>query len=386
MAARFEFLTPGRVVFGAGALDEVGAATRSLGRSALVVRGRSAARVAQLDDLLTSAGVAATPFVVAGEPDTALVTRGATIARAAGVDVVVGIGGGSVIDAAKAVAALATNDGDVLEYLEVIGRGQPLERPALPVVAIPTTAGTGSEATRNAVLTSPGHRVKVSLRSPSMMPRVAVVDPLLTTDLPPALTASTGLDALTQLIEAYVSSRATPMTDALAIAGIPRAARALPRACTDGRDRAAREDMALASLWSGMALANAGLGAVHGFAGPIGGLFHAPHGAVCAALLPHVFSANARALERRAPDALVRERFDEVSRWLTGHARARWTDGAAWLRQLTADLGIPPLGAHGVRTADLADLADKAARASSMKGNPIVLTHEELMAALAAAI
>ena len=194
---------------------------------------------------------------------------------------------------------MLTNGGRLLDYLEVVGGGQPLARPSAPCIAIPTTAGTGSEVTRNAVLSAPDQRVKVSLRSPLMLPRLAVVDPTLTQGLPRSITASTGLDALTQLIEPYVSCRANPATDAWCVEGLRRASGALRRACDDGADVDAREQMALASLFSGFALANAGLGAVHGFAGTIGGMFDAPHGAICAALLPHVMAGNLRALASR---------------------------------------------------------------------------------------
>lgn len=205
------------------------------------------------------------------------------------------------------------NGGDPLDYAEVIGHGRPLERRSLPLIAIPTTAGTGAEVTRNAVIGSPEHRVKVSLRSPLMLPEVAIVDPELTRDLPPALTASTGLDALTQLIEPLVSCRTNPLTDALCRSGIQRAARSLRRAVEHGEDLVAREDMSLASLFSGLALANAALGAVHGLTGPLGGMFEASHGALCASLLPAVMEANVRALRHRAgtprPAALQRDRL-----------------------------------------------------------------------------
>ena len=225
---------------------------------------------------------------VDGEPTIEDARRAAAHAD---VEIVVAIGGGSALDLGKAAAALIANGGDPLRYLEVIGEGRPLERPSLPCVAIPTTAGTGSEVTRNAVLGSPTHGVKASLRSPHMLPAVALVDPELTYDLPPALTASTGLDALTQLIEPFVSARANAFVDAICRDAIPRVIAALPKAFAG--DRAARADMAYASLCGGLALANAGLGAVHGFAGPIGGRFPAPHGAICAVLLPHVVAINA---------------------------------------------------------------------------------------------
>jgi alcohol dehydrogenase class IV len=286
------------------------------------------------------------------------------------------LGGGSVLDAAKALAALLTNPGDPLDYLEVIGLGRPLAIAAAPCIAIPTTAGTGSEVTRNAVLGSPEHRVKASLRSASMLPRLAVVDPELTYELPRAITASTGLDALTQLIEPYVSVRANPMTDQFCVEGMRRASTALPRAWENGGDRQARCDMAWASLLGGMALANAALGAVHGFAAPLGGMFPAPHGAVCAALLPHAMAVNIGALRARSPEKLGR--YDEVARVLTGKPHATASDGAAWIAALCRKLEIPPLRNYGVTQSDLPVLVGKAAQANSMKGNPIVLTEVEL--------
>jgi alcohol dehydrogenase class IV len=276
-----------------------------------------------------------------------------------------------VLDAGKAIAALLTNPGDPLDYLEVIGRAQPLAVPAAPCIAIPSTAGTGSEATRNSVLASPEHRVKASLRSPWMLPRLAVVDPELTLGLPRAITASTGLDALTQLIEPYLSVKANPMTDALCVDGIRRAARALPRVWDDAGDREARREMSYASLLGGMALANAGLGAVHGFAAPIGGMFPAPHGAICAAVLPHAMAVNLRAVTDRS-------RFEEVARLVTERPHASAEDGVAWIAALCRKLEVPPLCTYGVREEDVLALVEKASQASSMKGNPVALSSEEL--------
>ncbi len=383
---RFEFATAARVVFGPGVAREAGALARGFGTRALVVTGRDMARAATVLEACATAGVAIETFAVDREPDVALVERGVAAARASAAELVIGCGGGSAIDTAKAISALVANDGPVLDYLEVIGRGRPLGRPGLPVVAIPTTAGTGSEVTRNAVIASPEHHVKVSLRHASMLPRVALVDPELTYGLPAALTASTGLDALTQLIEPYLSQRATPITDALCADGIPRAARALPIAVQSPRNTEAREAMALASLFGGLALANAGLGAVHGFAGPIGGAFPAPHGAICAALLPHVLAGNLDAIDRRAPSHPVRPRFDAVARWLTGRATAAAADAVAWIRALIADLHVAPLSAYGVTRADVPELVERASRSSSMKGNPIVLERDELARILDAAI
>jgi alcohol dehydrogenase class IV len=383
---RFELATAGRIVFGCGVADEVGALARDLGRHALLVSGRSSARGDRVRSLLSSAGMATTTWTVSHEPTLATIEEGVAAARTADCDLVVAVGGGSVLDSAKAVAALAASDAALLDHLEVIGGGAPLTYPSLPCIALPTTAGTGSEVTRNAVLASPEHRVKVSLRSPVMLPRLAIVDPELTFDLPPALTASTGLDALTQVIEPYVSRRANPVTDAWCVAGMRRAATALVRACHDGRDREAREQMSLTSLYGGLALANAALGAVHGFAGPIGGMFHAPHGAICAALLPHVVAGNIRALDARATDRTVRSRFDEIGRLLTGRPGADAEDGVRWLLALVAELQIPPLRHYGVTSDHVDAIVDQSTRASSMKGNPIDLTRDELAAILSAAI
>lgn len=383
---RFEFATAGRIVFGPGTLNEVGASARPFGARPLVVTGRNPDRASRLLELLAGDGLSATSFAVAGEPSTDCVLAGVKEAREAGCDLVIGFGGGSAIDAAKAIAALLGNDGNLLDYLEVIGRAQPLPRPGVPCLAIPTTAGTGAEVTRNSVLASPEQRVKVSLRSPFLLPRAAIVDPELTRDLPPAVTATTGLDALTQLIEPYVCNRANPLVDALCVEGIRRAARSLRRACEHGDDPGPREDMALASLFGGLALANAGLGAVHGFAAPIGGMFPAPHGAVCAALLPPVMAANVRALHERQPASLILARFAEIARLLTDRPQATAEEGVAWVRELCRGLAIPPLRTYGLSEAHIPAVVEKAALASSMKANPIALTREDLAAALAAAL
>ncbi len=377
---RFEFATAARIVFGEGAAATLPDLTREYGRRAFVVTGRSPERAAAL-----IAALGAESFAVAGEPTVELVREGAQRARETGCDVVVALGGGSVLDAGKAIAAIAANGGEPLEFLEVVGKGRALERPPLPFLAAPTTAGTGSEVTRNAVLASTEHGVKASLRSPWMLPRVALVDPELTYGLPPEITAYTGLDALTQLIEPYVSARANPLVDTLCLDGIARVARALGRAYRDGSDREARREMALASLFGGLALANAGLGVVHGFAAPLGGGWPAPHGALCAALLPHGVAANLAALRARAPQSPALERYATVARLLTGREDARAEDGVDWLRALCAELKIPALRAWGLAQSDLAGVVAKAARASSMKANPLPLTDEELRATLAAA-
>jgi len=375
---RFEFATATRIIFGAGTLREVGPLAAEMGSRALVVTGSTPERAQPLLDLLAAQGIEAITFSVAGEPTTEVVRLGTQRAQDTDRDLVVGFGGGSALDTGKAIAALLTNGGDPDDYLEVIGQGQPLTQPSAPYIAIPTTAGTGAEVTRNAVLLSPEHRVKVSLRSPLMLPCLALVDPELTYSMPPEVTASTGLDALTQVMEPYVSNRANPLTDALCREGMCRAARSLGQAYKHGDEAAARQDMALASLFGGLALANDGLGAAHGFAGPIGGMFPGPHGAVCACLLPHVMAVNVRALQQRAPESEALRRYDEIARILTRNERATADDGVVWVRELCQALQVPSLASYGVTEEDFLLLIEKASVSSSMKGNPIVLTTDEM--------
>jgi alcohol dehydrogenase class IV len=325
------------------------------------------------------------PHVVStvdGEPTVETARAATAVATGHGADVVLAIGGGSVLDLGKAVAMLLANGGDPLDYLEVVGAGRPIRRPSVPYIAVPTTAGTGAEVTANAVLTAPGHGLKASLRSPFMLPRVALVDPLLTVDCPAPVTASSGLDALTQCLEPLVSVRANPVTDSLAREGLRRAGTGLRRAYTDGSDVAARTDMALCALAGGMALANAKLGTVHGFAGVVGGMVDVPHGLACAAFLVPVVEANLRALRERQPDSPALGRYEEAARLLTGDPRASTVDGLDWLRETVALLGVPPIGL----AAGQADtVVARVAEASSTQGNPVVLTEDELHAALAAA-
>lgn len=383
----FEFITAGRIVFGRGAIAQIGALAQSYGERALVVTGGSVERARIVQEVLDRADIAHTAFAVAYEPTVDLAQQAVRMARDFGAQVVIGFGGGAAVDLGKAVAALTTNPGDPLDYLEVIGRGKPLVADPLPYLAVPTTAGTGAEVTRNAVLASPEHRVKVSLRSPYMLPRAAVVDPSLTIDLPPDITARTGMDALTQVLEPFVSHKANPLTDAICREGLVRASRSLRTAYKRGSDEAAREDMALASLFGGLALANAKLGAVHGFAGVIGGMFDdAPHGAICAALLAPVMRVNIRALRERDAHGEAMRRYDEIARLLMGDPHMRADDGADWVADLSAALRIPPLSSYGITAGDLPEIVEKSTGSSSMQGNPIRLTPAELQAALAMAL
>lgn len=374
----YEFAAAGRIVFGRGVFGQAGERAAALGRRPLVVAG-SHPRLAELVARLDAQGLETSRFTVQAEPTIEKVRQGTELARDHGCDMVIGLGGGSVLDAGKAIAALLANPGEPLDYLEVIGRGRPLANPAIPYLAVPTTAGTGSETTSNAVLGSPEHGVKVSMRSPHMLPRLALVDPELTLSMPPDVTASTGLDALTQVIEPFVSQLANPLTDPLCLEGIRRAARSLSRAYEQPDDIDARSDMAFVSLCGGLALSNAKLGAVHGFAGPFGGMYASPHGAVCAALLPHVTAANIGALRQRQPESEALRRYGQVARILTGDASAEAEDGARWLHALIRRLRVPSLRSYGFVDAEAPALVEKAARASSMKGNAIVLTEQEMI-------
>jgi alcohol dehydrogenase class IV len=387
----FEAASAGKIVFGEGSAARLGELVRGLVREGtlLLVTGRDATRRATQREVLVAAGFDVVSLACAGEPTTDAAREGTALARERRVVAVVAIGGGSALDLGKAIAVLATHPGDPLDYLEVVGRGIPLTERSLPFVAVPTTAGTGSEVTKNAVLADRDTRVKVSLRSDTMLPRIALVDPRLTHDVPPDVTAATGLDAITQVIEPFVSHAATPFTDALAREAIPRGARAIRRVFADGSDADARSDMALTSLFGGLCLANGKLGAVHGFAGPIGGAFETdrgapPHGAVCARLLPLVLEANVRAL--RAAGSPIVTRFDELGRMLTGDPTAGADRAVGWAHDVARDLAIPGLGTYGMTRGDLVTIAERSERASSMKGNPIELPRNELVAILERAL
>jgi alcohol dehydrogenase class IV len=362
----FTFATAGRISFGAGSRRELPGAVAGLGSRPFVCTGSNPTRHA---DLLAGLPDAAT-FAVSGEPTMDVVRAGAQAARDHGADVVVGLGGGAVLDAAKIVAALATNGGDPLDYAEVIGAGRPLAVPSLPFVAVPTTSGTGSEVTANGVVTSTGHRVKVSLRSSSMLARVAIVDPELTLGCPPAVTAHAGLDALVQCIEPFVSPFANPLVDGFCREGIRRAASGLRRAYDDGSDLAARTDVSLCSLLSGMALANGKLGAAHGIAGPLGGYIGAPHGAITASVMTAVCEFNLAHGDER-----TRERYAEVGGLLTGD---RAPDALLdWWNETVVELGVEGLSSLGLTEDGIGPVAAAAAKASSTKGNPVPVTPDD---------
>ncbi len=373
----FEFATATRICFGPGTLQQVGEIAASYGSRVLVVTGANLQRAQTLIALLDQQDLALSIYPIPAEPDLDLILNGVHAAQSADIDLVISIGGGSVIDAGKAIAALVANPEDPLEYLEVVGRGSPLEEESLPFIAIPTTAGTGAEVTSNAVIQIPEHRVKVSLRSPHMLPDVAIIDPKLTYDLPAPITAATGMDALTQVIEPYVSGLSNPLTDALCRDGIRLASRSLRSAWEQGSPDA-RYDMALTSLYGGLALANSKLGAVHGIAGPLGGMIAAPHGAVCARLLSIVCDVNIQALRERDPESAALQRYDEIGQVLSGDPSADSATAVSELQYLSDDMQIPALSSYGLSTEDIPTLIEKAGQSSSMKGNPITLTPAEL--------
>ncbi|WP_372794935.1 iron-containing alcohol dehydrogenase [Pontiella sp.] len=374
----FEFATAQRIIFGCGKISLLPELIQGLGKKAALVTGGNAERVGPVFRALKDAGVEPAAFSIKGEPKTDRIAKLAAGARDLGCDFVVAFGGGSVIDAGKAIAALLTNTRDLADYLEVIGKGLPLTETPAPCIAIPTTAGTGSEVTRNAVLHSVEHGVKVSMRHPKMLPDVALIDPELTVSVPPDVTASTGLDAFIQLLEAFISKKATPLTDAICREGLRRINGSLYRAYIHGDDLEARTNMCYASLSSGLALANGGLGVVHGFAGPVGGMFEAPHGMVCASLLPAAAQANYAALQSRDPENPALGKMTEAAQIVLNNPSATIEDAIGHLKNLCAQMFVPGLTEFGITPSDIPAIVAKARNASSMKGNPIELTDEEL--------
>lgn len=374
----FEFYSSTRIIFGKGTISKLNTFVQEMGTKALVITGKSVKRASIIFDILKSKNIPYSRFIVEGEPTVGSVSNGLEQAKGNNIDFVIGIGGGSVLDTGKAIASLLTNKGEITDYLEVIGKGKPITKPGLPYIAIPTTAGTGTEVTRNAVLAVPEQKVKVSLRSQYLLPKISIVDAQLTYELPPDVTARTGLDAFSQVIEPYTSNQTNPIVDGFCREGIHRAARSLIKAYQDGSNEKAREDMCIASLLGGLALANGKLGAVHGIAGPMGGMFPIPHGTVCACLLPYAMEVNMRALRKKPGKEETLERYCEIARIITGKTNARIEDGIIWVKDLCQQLHIPRLAEFGITSADFPELIQKSLKASSMKGNPIQLTVEEV--------
>lgn len=374
MTVQFDYLSATHIVFGWGHLSQLTHLVKPYGDRVFVVTGRNQKRAGSLEKYLRELNVTYQVFSVGGEPTVDLVENALREARAFQTQLVIGFGGGSVLDTGKALAAMLANDGEVTDYLEVAGKGLPLTNPSIPYIAIPTTSGTGTEVTRNAVLSVPEKGIKVSMRSPLMLPKIALVDPKLTLSMSSEVTASTGLDALTQVMEAFVSNKANPMVDMLCREGMKRASLSLEKAWCDGDNRKARTDMSFLALLSGLALANGGLGAVHGFAGPLGGMISAPHGTICASLLPWVMEQNIGIIEQQEDLHEILERYDEVAQILTQNHQSNRYDGVQWVRNLCQKMNIPTLNQLGFQSQQTDELILKSAQSSSMRGNPVVLT------------
>ena len=385
--AAYEFIGPGRILFGWGRRRELAAAVAGWGRRALVLCGsRTLARSGLLEEMLAplrQAGVnVELDMAPPREPEVADVDRLVSEWQSRGVgagDFVVAIGGGSTLDLGKACATMATNGQgrSVVEFLEGVGTGRQITQAPLPLVALPTTAGTGSEATKNAVISSYSPTFKKSLRSPLMLPRLALVDPELTCSLPPDITAATGLDALTQLIESYISRRAQPLPQALALSGLTGFPQALRTAYHNPTDRPSRERLAHGALLSGLALANSGLGLAHGVAAGLGVLHRVPHGVACAMMLPVALRVNAEVCE------VTLSRVCETLTGETGRsARESIALGIALIEELLVELQVPRrLREFGVTPTDLPALV-QASRGNSLAGNPRLLTDAELLSVL----
>jgi alcohol dehydrogenase class IV len=374
---QFEFATAARILFGVGTIRQLGEIVGTMGKSVLLVTNLPEKFCTPVIAELNTRGLHSLTYFIPSEPTDKLITKGVETIHQGKCDLVIGIGGGSAIDAGKAIAALATNPGEIYDYLEVVGKGLSITKPPIPMIAIPTTSGTGAEVTRNAVISVLEHRVKVSLRSSLLLPKVAIIDPGLTADLPPDITASTGLDALTQLIEPYVSLKANPITDAICREGMGHVARSLYSAYDTG-DRTAREGMSLASLFGGIALANSGLGVVHGFASVLGGMYAIPHGVICARLLPFAMEINIRAIEARSPENPTLGKYKQVAQFLIGKSDVSAADGIAWIKALCTKMHIMPLSDYGLTPLAFLEIIEKTSKASSTKANPIQLTPDEL--------
>jgi len=373
--------------FGAGRVKEVAEVVASFGTTALLVTGGqsfvSTPQWSALISTLDALGIAWQSLRVTQEPSPQLVDEAVARYRDTGIQVVVGIGGGSVLDAAKAIAGLLVCGNSVMDYLEGVGRGLSYKGPAVPLVAVPTTAGTGSEATKNAVLSVQGiEGFKKSFRHEALVPRVAIIDPELLVSCPKHLIASNGLDAFTQLLESYVSLNASPLTDALALSGLEAFEDGFWAAWETGHPQAADGlgSIAYASLMSGITLAQAGLGSVHGLASPLGAYFPIPHGVVCGTLVAEATAANIDALRQREPHAPALRKYANVARLLTGRQDA---DAAACdalvelLRAWCERLQLPRLSHFGMAREHVDMVVDNS-RGGSMRTNPIVLEPAEL--------
>lgn len=379
----YSFLAPKEIQIGPGKSKLVADRMHQLppGRI-LVVTGSSPARHQDLLESWRATGHEITILTQSGEPLIADAIAAASLGKQQQVHRVIAIGGGSVIDLAKAAAALIANPGEPLDYLEVVGKGLPLPFPALPCWALPTTSGTGAEVTKNAVLGVPSASVKVSLRHDSMIPELAIIDPLLCLGLGARQSYAAGMDAFVQVLEPYLSHQSNAISDALCVQAIPKAYRALLKLSENLDDIESRSELAEVSLFGGLALANAKLGAVHGFAGPLGGIIPAKHGELCAALLSECARANILGLRQRDPQNRALLRYAQVACWLSGSSDSQAEDCIALFRGLHTKLKLPSLKDLGFEPKHLELSLEMSAQSSSMKGNPIQLTRDEMSSVL----
>lgn len=376
----FHFMTASRIIFGEGALVNSLTSLNQFGYSVLLVTGRDSQRAEPLIHYFKQQGMRYQQVAVHGEPLIAMVEELAAMGRKFRPDMVLAIGGGSVLDTGKALAALIPNQGSVYDYVEVVGRNVPLQAKPIPFIAVPTTAGTGAEVSKNAVLRSAQENVKVSLRSPDMLPDLAIVDPTLTYGMDPVMSGCCGMDAFTHLMESYVCGDPNPLTDMVCEEGLRRLAGAILPACEDDDPRA-RADMSFAALLGGMALANAKLGAAHGLASSLGGRLDAPHGLITAQLAPYVMQENVLAA-REAGRGDVLNRYRQLACILTGRMNAEIIDGVMWTKRTLKRLNLPYVSDYGLCEVSFDAVAEDALLSNAIKGNPLPLNKSRLLSIL----
>lgn len=373
----FQFMTSTRIVFGDGALANSLSLINKFGYSALLICGSNTKRIDPVLHYLSLQNMRYQQVSIQGEPYIAMVEELAASARIFRPDMVIAMGGGSVIDVGKALAALIPNQGSVYDYAEVVGRNVPLQAKPLPFIAIPTTAGTGAEVTSNAVLRSAQEKVKVSMRSPEMLPDVAIVDPMLTYGLDKGLSGQGAMDAFCHLMEAYVCGQPNPITDMICEEGLRRLAGAIFPACEDD-DRRARSDLSFAAMLGGMAVMNAKLGAAHGLASALGGKLDVPHSVITAELTPYVMQENIEVAKESGRSDIL-NRYRHLASIITGRHSATAEDGVLWVQRTLRRLALPPLSSYGLCETLFEEVADDALRSTAIQGNPLPLNQGRLI-------
>ncbi|NAX22041.1 iron-containing alcohol dehydrogenase [Vibrio sp. V39_P1S14PM300] len=373
----FQFMTATRILFGEGVLASSLSIINQYGYSAVLVTGKDLTRAQTVSDYLQSQNIRFVQITITDEPSIAMVEEAAKVGRQFGPDMVIAMGGGSVLDMGKALAAIIPNQGSLVDYVEVVGRNVPLKAKPIAFIAIPTTASTGSEVTRNAVLKSAQERVKVSLRNPDMLADVAIVDPSLTYGTDRYTSGRGAMDAFTHLMEAYVCGDPNPLTDMICEEGLRRLSQSILSGCLHD-DQLARCDLSFAALLGGMAITNAKLGAAHGLASALGGKLRAPHSVITARLAPHVMRENiAAASEAGRQDVVMR--YQKMAQLLCERSDAKPADGVLWVERTLAALDLPPLSTFGVCTTSFEQVAKDALKSVAIKGNPLPLNQERLV-------